>query len=177
VQHCVLPPRSSVIERNILKHSWRKCLPKLKINHYIVPFGRKDESVKQRHHPDCAGNCFAYDNDKTRPAVHKEKLGHALSLNMMRCEMIHDGEIFPNHWSWSCWPVRLGLRMGLAFLPVRFFWHTYEPKMCDYLIYLLMNYREYQIHSLQKFSSNQSVFANFQVQWLFCERIERALQI
>jgi hypothetical protein len=31
-----------------------------------------------------------------RPAVHKEKLGHALSLNM-RCEVIHDGEIFPNH--------------------------------------------------------------------------------
>jgi hypothetical protein len=29
--------------------------------------------------------------------LHKEKLGHALSLNMMRCEAIHDGEIFPNH--------------------------------------------------------------------------------
>jgi hypothetical protein len=42
------------------------------------------------------GNCFAYDNDKPRPAVHKEKLGHTLSLNM-RCEVIHDGEIFPNH--------------------------------------------------------------------------------
>jgi hypothetical protein len=49
---------------------------------------------------DCAGNCFAYDNDKPRPAVHKEELGHALSLNM---------------------PARLGLRRGLAFLPGRFF--------------------------------------------------------
>jgi hypothetical protein len=58
----------------------------------------------------------------------------ALSLNMMRCEAIHDGEIFPNHRSWPCWPW-LGLRRGLAFLPVRFFWHTYEQKMCDYLIY------------------------------------------
>jgi hypothetical protein len=27
---------------------------------------------------DAAGNCFAYDNDKSRPAVNKEKLGHAL---------------------------------------------------------------------------------------------------
>jgi hypothetical protein len=43
----------------------------------------------------------AYDNNRPRPAVHKEKLGHALSLNecsrwfnMLCCEVIHDGEIF-----------------------------------------------------------------------------------
>jgi hypothetical protein len=36
-------------------------------------------------------------NDKPRPAVHKEKLGHALSLNMIHCEAIHDGEILQNH--------------------------------------------------------------------------------
>jgi hypothetical protein len=43
------------------------------------------------------GNCFTYNNDIPLPAVHKEKLGHTLSLKMMRCEAIHDGEIFPNH--------------------------------------------------------------------------------
>jgi hypothetical protein len=83
--HCVLPPCSSVIECDILKQSWRKCSPELKINHYIVPFRRTDESFKQWRRWDCAGNCFSYDNDKPRPAVHKEKLGHTLLLNMMRC--------------------------------------------------------------------------------------------
>jgi hypothetical protein len=62
----------------------------------LFPFGRTDESFKQRRRRDCAGNCFAYDKDKPWPAVHKAKLGDALSLNM-RCEAIHDGEIFQNH--------------------------------------------------------------------------------
>jgi hypothetical protein len=39
-----------------------------------------------------AGNCFGL---RPWPAVHKEKLGHALSLNECTCcEVFHDGEIF-----------------------------------------------------------------------------------
>jgi hypothetical protein len=71
-------------------------LPEIKINHYIVPFGRTDESFKL------------------------------------------DGP------TW------------LTFVPGRFFRHTYEQKMCDYLIDLEMNYREYQIYSSQKFPPNHS---------------------
>jgi hypothetical protein len=109
-----------------------------------VPFGRSDES---RH---CAGNCFAYDNDKPPPpAVHKEKLGHALSLNMMRCEAIHDGEIFPNH--------RVLTMLTMTWLaPGPSFLLTHLRTENDYLIYLEMNW-EYKIYSLQKFSSNDSL--------------------
>jgi hypothetical protein len=92
-----------------------------------------------------------------------EKLGHALSLNM-RCEVIHDGEIFPNH--------------GACAGGLHFFWHTYKQKMCDYLIYLQMNYREYQIYSSQKVSSNhsrRSQTSSSMVVLRICERVERAL--
>jgi hypothetical protein len=128
--HRVLPPRSSVIERNILKQSWRKCLPELKINHYIVPFGSTDESR------DCTGNCFAYNNDKPAPAVHKEKLGRPIAE--------HDALWGDSRWgniseSWVLTMLTMTwLAPGLAFLPGRFFWHTYEQKMCNYLIYLKM---------------------------------------
>jgi hypothetical protein len=89
--YCVLPPHSSVIERNILKQ-WIKD----KSLYCFVRENRWKLQAKRRSR-DCAGNCFAYDNDKPWLAVHKEKLGHALSLNMIRCDVIHDGEIFLNH--------------------------------------------------------------------------------
>jgi hypothetical protein len=56
---------------------------------------------------------------------------------MMRCEAIHDWEIFPNRGPDHA-DHDLACAGGHAFLPGRFFGHTYEQKMCDYLIYLEM---------------------------------------
>jgi hypothetical protein len=87
---------------------------------------------------------------------------------MVRCEVIHDGEIFPNHRVLTMLAGRLGLRRGLRFFPgISSDTLTNRKWLCDYLIYLEMNYREYQIYSSQTFSSNQSAFANLKFNGCF----------
>jgi hypothetical protein len=157
-------PRSWVIEHNILKQSWWKWSPELKIKHYIVPFERTDWwELQAKTPPGLCGKLLRFTITIVWPrlAAHKEKLGHALSLNM-RCEVIHDGEIFPNHGILTM-PARLGLRRSLAFLLI-----CLQTENVRLFNYLEMNFREYQIYS----SSNHSLtvgIRKLQVQWLFCE--------
>jgi hypothetical protein len=135
--------------------SWRKCSPELKINHYIVPFGRTGESFKQRSRQDCVGNCFDYDNDKPRPAVHNRETGSHPIYCWTWCfvRWFTMGKYFRITGSWPCWLVWLGLRRGLEFLLTH--WRT-EIVWLFNISYLAMNYWEYKIYSSQKFSSNHS---------------------
>jgi hypothetical protein len=157
--HCVLPPRSSIIEHNILEQSWRKCSPELKINHYIVPFGKTDESFKQK---DATGT--ARETASLTITINHSwlyiKRNWVTPYRWTWCivRRFTMGKYFRITGSWPCWPVLLGLRRGLGVFPGHFFWYTYEQKIYDYLIIydLEMNYREYQIYSSQKFSSNHS---------------------
>jgi hypothetical protein len=177
VNTCVHHTKVSQVQyRSQLTNLNSRMLRELNINHYIVPVGRTGELQAKTRRRFCAGNCFAMIMILWPwLAVHKENLGHALSLNM-RCEAIHDGEIFPNHGV-------LTMPAGptwLAFLPRHFFWYTYYIQTENVWLfnYLEINFREYQIYSSQKCSSNhsqRSQTSSSMVVLRICKQVARAL--
>jgi hypothetical protein len=122
-------------------------------------------SVRDR---DCAGNCFAYDNDKPRPAVQIETGSRPIAEHALwgdsRWENISASR--PASQTWLAPGACVSSNVWLFNISWNYLHCT-----------LYMLHREYQIYSSQKFPSNHSQHSqtsSSMVVLRICKRVERA---